>query len=308
MLRVLVMVLLAGGLFIGCQQSASDAPATTAEDPQESAAPQATAPSANEGETEGEGTNVVEENEEEGAPDAEPAAEPVAEAEGENTESVEGLPATNYYAIETPQGRMVIKLYDETPQHRDNFKKLVAEGTLDDTQFHRIIKGFMIQGGDPNSKDDDPMDDGQGGPGYTVPAEFRPELFHKKGALSAARQPDQVNPERRSSGSQFYIVQGTPWSESELDEHQARVRQSIQDPNFTFSPEARAAYMNQGGTPFLDAQYTVFGELVEGEAVLDAIADTPTPRAQGQRVHPALVDHPADPIRMTVTPLADYQE
>lgn len=232
-----------------------------------------------------------------------------AEATASDTETADAdaLPETNYYAIDTPQGRMVVRLYDETPQHRDNFKKLVAEGTLDDTQFHRIIKGFMIQGGDPNSKDDDPMDDGQGGPGYTVPAEIVPGLFHKKGALSAARQADQVNPERRSSGSQFYIVQGSPLSEGELDEIQAALRQRIPDPDFTFSPEARAAYMNEGGTPFLDRQYTVFGELVEGEAILDAIADTPTPRAQGQSVHPALADHPAEPVRMTVTPLPDYE-
>ena len=117
---------------------------------------------------------------------------------------------TDFYEIETRLGTMIVGLYDQTPRHRDNFRTLVEEGFYNGTSFHRVIAGFMAQGGDPNSKDDDPMNDGQGGPGYTIEAEFRDGLFHRKGALSAARQGDQVNPERRSSGSQFYIVHGEP--------------------------------------------------------------------------------------------------
>ena len=104
------------------------------------------------------------------------------------------LPATNYYEIHTPLGRMVVRLYDETPLHRDNFKRLVATGFYDSTTFHRVIDGFVIQGGDPNSKDADPSNDGTGGPGYTLPAEIRPGLFHRRGALASARQGDEVNP------------------------------------------------------------------------------------------------------------------
>ncbi len=212
--------------------------------------------------------------------------------------------STNFYEISTRYGKMVIRLYDETPQHRDNFRKLVAEGYYDGTTFHRVIEGFMIQGGDGNSKDDDPYNDGTGGPGYTVEAEFRPELIHKKGALAAARQPDQVNPERRSSGSQFYIVQGTPMAPEQLADMKAQLQQ--RDPNFSISPEAEQVYVTAGGTPFLDGQYTVFGELVEGFDVLDAIAATETARKTGERVGAALTDRPSENIPMTIRPLEDY--
>ena len=151
------------------------------------------------------------------------------------------LPVTNLYEIRTPEGRMVVRLYDETPQHRDNFKKLVAEQFYDSTTFHRVIERFMIQGGDPNSRGDDPAAVGQGGPGYTIPAEIRPDLYHKRGALAAARQGDPVNPERRSSGSQFYIVQGETYNDSTLAEMEQALRQRIPDADFSFSDSAKAA-------------------------------------------------------------------
>ncbi len=210
----------------------------------------------------------------------------------------------NFYEIATPKGRMVIRLYDETPKHRDNFAKLVSEKFYDGTTFHRVMEEFMIQGGDPLSKDDDPLNDGTGGPGYTIDAEIRPLLYHKKGALASARQPDQVNPERKSSGSQFYIVQGTVMTADELAYLESQIKTRV--PDFTLTPESRAAYMSVGGTPFLDGQYTVFGELVEGYDVLDAIAATETPNKKGERTRRELGDRPPDPITMTVRALPDY--
>jgi peptidyl-prolyl cis-trans isomerase B (cyclophilin B) len=176
--------------------------------------------------------------------------------------------------ISTSYGDMKIKLYNETPQHRDNFIKLANDGYFDGLLFHRVIKGFMIQGGDPNSKNAAPGQPlGSGGPGYTVPAEILPQLFHKKGVLSAARTGDQMNPQRRSSGSQFYVVQGKVYTEEELAGLESR--------GFVFSDVQRQAYKTIGGTPFLDAQYTVFGEVVEGLEVVDKIAAVAT--APGDR-------------------------
>ncbi|MEM6645943.1 MAG: peptidylprolyl isomerase [Bacteroidota bacterium] len=204
---------------------------------------------------------------------------------------------SNFYEITTPQGRMVIRLYDETPGHRDNFAKLVAEEFFDGTTFHRVIDQFMIQGGDPNSKDDNLDNDGQGGPGYTIPAEFDSTLFHKRGALSAARQGDMFNPERESSGSQFYIVEGRPLTEEELTMREQQVKEALNDPTFTFSEEAKQVYMTEGGTPFLDMQYTVFGELVEGFDVLDAISAVPV-QGRGSR--------PLTDVPMTIRALENY--
>jgi peptidyl-prolyl cis-trans isomerase B (cyclophilin B) len=214
------------------------------------------------------------------------------------------MPETSYYEIKTPKGRMVIRLYDETPIHRDNFRKLVSEGYYDGTTFHRVIEGFMIQGGDGLSKDDNPLNDGAGEIGYTLEAEFQPGLFHKRGALAAARQGDQVNPERRSSGSQFYIVHGTVSTAEELTQLEQQMK--AREPGFQLSDAAKTAYSTDGGVPFLDGQYTVFGELVDGFDVLDAIAATETPRKKGERVNPAIIDRPADAIRMEVRPLTDY--
>lgn len=185
--------------------------------------------------------------------------------------------------ISTQYGDIKVKLYNETPQHRDNFVKLVEQGFYDGTLFHRIIKEFMIQGGDPNSKNAQPGAMlGNGGPGYTIPAEILPGLIHKKGALSAARLGDQMNPKRESSGSQFYVVQGKKWTDDELNMFAQR--------GLKLTPEQREIYKTIGGTPHLDGAYTVFGEVVEGLDVLDKIAATPT----GQ------VDRPIEDIKMTV--------
>ena len=172
--------------------------------------------------------------------------------------------------ISTEHGDMIVKLYDETPQHRDNFLKLVNEGFFDSLLFHRVMSEFMIQGGDPNSKGAEPGAMlGNGGPGYTIPANFINSLIHKKGALAAARQPDQVNPEKASSGSQFYIVQGKTWTDDELTQLEGRI-------GMTYTDEQRTVYKEVGGTPFLDNNYTVFGEVVEGMDVIDKIAAVQT--------------------------------
>lgn len=172
--------------------------------------------------------------------------------------------------LETSYGIITIKLFDSTPQHRDNFLKLVEQEFYDDLLFHRVINGFMIQGGDPQSKNA-PADKrlGSGGPGYTVPAEFVDSLMHVKGALAAARQGDQVNPEKRSSGSQFYIVHGRPVSEKDMEMIEARK-------GFRYSKDQREAYLENGGTPFLDRDYTVFGIVVKGLDVIDKIAAVAT--------------------------------
>lgn len=168
--------------------------------------------------------------------------------------------------IETPYGNMLVELYSATPQHQDNFTKLVENGYFDSLLFHRVIESFMIQGGDPNSKGAGPNQMlGSGGPGYTIPAEFVDTLIHVKGALSAARTGDQVNPEKRSSGSQFYIVQGKTYSDRELDIIESKK-------NMRYTSAQRELYKTVGGTPFLDRDYTVFGQVLEGMEVIDAIA------------------------------------
>lgn len=174
--------------------------------------------------------------------------------------------------IETDFGDMVVRLYDETPLHKANFLKLVDEGFYDSTTFHRVISNFMIQGGDPNSKDNNPNNDGQGGPGYRIPAEFNPNLFHKKGALSAARQGDAMNPEKESSGSQFYVVQGKPMQPNELGRLESFK-------GIKLSEEQKRIYTEVGGTPHLDMDYTVFGEVIDGMDVIDKIASVKTNRA-----------------------------
>ncbi len=172
--------------------------------------------------------------------------------------------------IETSFGTMTVQLSNGSPQHRDNFIKLAEEGYYDSTLFHRVIREFMIQGGDPSSKNASPYQHlGSGGPGYTIPAEFADSLIHVKGALAAARQGDQVNPEKRSSGSQFYIVQGKVQTDAMLDNIEAHK-------GFHYTPEQREAYKTVGGTPFLDRDYTVFGHVVKGLDVLDKIAAVTT--------------------------------
>ncbi|KXK46060.1 MAG: peptidylprolyl isomerase [Bacteroidetes bacterium OLB10] len=172
--------------------------------------------------------------------------------------------------ISTDFGTMKFKLYNETPKHRDNFIKLAKEGFYNGTLFHRVIKDFMIQGGDPQSKNAAPdVMLGNGGPGYTIPAEFNSKLIHKKGALAAARLGDQVNPQKASSGSQFYIVQGKPMTAAELNMMAARKK-------ITYTPEQIKIYETEGGTPFLDMDYTVFGEMISGMDVLEKIAAVAT--------------------------------
>ena len=168
------------------------------------------------------------------------------------------------------------------PEHRDNFVKLAKEGFYDSLLFHRVIPGFMIQGGDPNSKNAAPSQMlGDGGPGYTLDAEIG-EL-HYKGALAAARLGDQQNPERKSSGSQFYIVEGRPINE-------ALLQQMTQQTGMEYSPEQQQKYMERGGYPPLDGQYTVFGEVVEGMDVVSQIAAAPRNN----------MDRPEQDIRMSV--------
>ena len=224
--------------------------------------------------------------------------------------------------IKTSLGDITVRLYDETPLHRDNFIKLSKEGFYNGTLFHRVIKNFMIQGGDPESKGAAAgVQLGTGGPGYTVPAEFvYPQYFHKKGALAAARQSDQVNPEKKSSGSQFYIVTGEVYSAGKLTQMEkqleqrmlqsifdslvmenrdkilqlrrnrdqsgiASIQEQLQKETFAkaekkgkpkFTDAQREAYTTVGGTPFLDNDYTVFGEVEDGMDIIDTIQNLAT--------------------------------
>lgn len=223
--------------------------------------------------------------------------------------------------ISTTLGDIVVKLYDETPLHRDNFLKLAEEGYYNGTIFHRVIKDFMIQGGDPNSKNPTPNGSyGTGGPDYTIPAEILPGIYHKRGALAAARQGDEVNPERRSSGSQFYIVWGKTYNAGQIGqlnkqmemmatqeifnklvaENKSRIMQlrrerdreglmelqnDLESQTYAIvrekgvkglTPEQKEIYTTVGGTPHLDGQYTVFGEVVEGLDIVEKIQNTAT--------------------------------
>lgn len=168
--------------------------------------------------------------------------------------------------LTTDSGVMIIRLYDQTPKHRDNFVKLVNAKFFDSLLFHRVISQFMIQGGDPQSKNA-PAGAflGGGDVGYTIPAEFDTSLFHKFGALAAART---NNPEKASSGCQFYIVQGKTYTDAELNQMEAQM-------GIRFSPKKRAVYKTIGGTPFLDMNYTVFGEVESGFEVINKIASVP---------------------------------
>ncbi len=177
--------------------------------------------------------------------------------------------------IHTKFGDMTAKLYNDTPKHRDNFIKLIKEGWYNDSPFHRVIKDFMIQGGQNK--------DGRLDPGYTIDAEILPNHFHKKGALAAARMGDQVNPQKKSSGSQFYIVQGQKVDDNYLNMVTTRT-------GHTFTEEQKEAYKTMGGTPHLDGGYTVFGELLSGFDVLDKIAAVQTGRG----------DVPVEPVTMTI--------
>jgi len=192
--------------------------------------------------------------------------------------------------LHTTYGEVTLLLYDETPGHKENFLKLVKEGFYDGLLFHRVIDGFMVQGGDPDSRGAKKGARlGSGGPGYTIPAEIKPGFIHKKGALAAARQGDQVNPEKASSGSQFYIVHGAPVDTVQLRQNMAM--RKGRGPAVQYTEEQMAAYAAHGGTPHLDGAYTVFGEVVEGLDVIDRIAAQPVDR----------MSRPQEDIPMTMT-------
>lgn len=173
--------------------------------------------------------------------------------------------------LETTMGNIRIALYNETPKHRDNFIKLVKEGFYDGLLFHRVIDRFMIQAGDSASRHAAPGQLlGDSPESYKVPAEIKfPALFHKRGAVAAARESDNVNPERASSASQFYIVYGRRFNDSMLDEAQLKLDRSTGG-KVKLTPEVRETYKRIGGTPNLDGQYTVFGEVIEG---IDTVKD-----------------------------------
>ncbi|MBN2693627.1 peptidylprolyl isomerase [bacterium] len=181
------------------------------------------------------------------------------------------------FLIETTEGNIKIKLYNETPKHRDNFIKLANEKFYENILFHRVIKDFMIQTGDPESKNATPEQQlGKGGPGYTIDAEFNPNLIHKRGAIAAARMPDMMNPEKKSSGSQFYIVTGKKYNAKELDEFEKKLKMFKRDQNFSLKEHQKKAYTTIGGVPHLDNDYTVFGEVIEGMDIVDKISNTKT--------------------------------
>ncbi len=173
-------------------------------------------------------------------------------------------PKHQYVRISTSKGECIIMLYNQTPLHRDNFLKLAKEKFYDGTLFHRVIQNFMIQGGDPDSRTAvSGAALGEGDVGYTVPAEFRDSLFHKKGVLAAARD---NNPEKASSGCQFYIVQGKTYTDEQLDAIETKRLQ------FKLPAAHRAVYKTLGGSPHLDRNYTAFGEVVQGLELVDSIA------------------------------------
>ena len=180
-------------------------------------------------------------------------------------------PENTRIKLTTDSGIVIIRLYDKTPLHRDNFIKLVRQHYFDSLLFHRVIKNFMIQGGDPDSKNAKAGELlGNGGPSYTIPPEFDSTLFHKKGVLAAAREGDKVNPQKASAGSQFYIVQGKIYTDAGLDSvEKYRLKRKI-------PASQRTVYKTTGGTPQLDMNYTVFGEVESGLEVIDKIAGTTT--------------------------------
>ena len=248
----------------------------------------------------------------------------------------------NLYVISTKYGEMTLALYDKTPIHRDNFKKLVADSTYNGTLFHRVINGFMIQGGDPNLKNAGVKDRlGLENMSYTLPAEIHSDLIHKKGALAAARQGDQINPQKRSSGCQFYIVQGKAIDEKSLQgilerknnmrkralgnkylmnpensalknhyvqivqsgnqdsiKHYNQLIQSITEELYegsklSYTPQQIKTYQKLGGTPMLDMDYTVFGEIIKGLDIIDSIAAVKTRKG----------DRPIEDLQMTIKKL-----
>jgi peptidyl-prolyl cis-trans isomerase B (cyclophilin B) len=200
----------------------------------------------------------------------------------------EAIATEKLVEITTDYGVMIARLYDSTSKHRDNFLKLVNQKFYDSLLFHRVINGFMIQGGDPTSKNADSttMLGGGSAPGERIPAEFNQNFFHKKGALAAARD---GNPEKASSNCQFYIVQGKKIDTAQLRQT-AEQRMKANHNSYNYTASQKEIYQRIGGTPFLDQNYTVFGEVISGLNVLDAIANTPTQPS----------DRPKKDIRMKI--------
>ncbi|HCR49064.1 MAG TPA: peptidylprolyl isomerase [Bacteroidetes bacterium] len=213
----------------------------------------------------------------------------------------------HYAEIKTPLGKMVVRLYDETPKHRDNFIKLATSGFYDGLFFHRVMSGLMIQGGDPNSRNNNPTDDGLGGPGYVIDSEILPYSFHKRGEVCALQS---VEVPGKSSGSQFYIVQGGEGiPKMILDDQEAQVRELTGLKDFRFSEEARRQYSHGGGAPWLDLQFSCFGEVVSGFSTIDRLAQLETSRTLGEAEPlPSLLDRPRQiqKARMTVKMLEKF--
>ena len=191
--------------------------------------------------------------------------------------SAKGQTSTSEVLLETTAGNIRIALFDETPQHRDNFLKLIQEQVYDSLLFHRVIKDFMIQAGDLHSKHAQPGQRlGSGDFNYPVEAEFRlPKIFHRRGMVAMAREGDRVNPEQRSSACQFYIVWGRVYNDAGLVKVQERLDRTTQG-RVQLTPEMQEVYKTVGGVPHLDGQYTVFGEVVEGLDVVDRIQQSAT--------------------------------
>ena len=209
---------------------------------------------------------------------------------GCNPRTAEGLRKNDLQKdvlLQTTKGDIRLRLFEETPLHRSNFLKLVKQGYYDGILFHRVISQFMIQAGDPKSKvAADTARLGSGGPSNTIPAEFRPELFHRKGMLAAARTGDDVNPKRASSGSQFYIVQGRIFNDFSLDSVETYRLKGRKIP-----PAHREVYKTIGGAPHLDQAYSIFGEVVAGLPIVDSIAAVKTSGRTGG-------DRPLEPVRI----------
>lgn len=211
--------------------------------------------------------------------------------------SAKAQTSTSEVLLETTAGNIRIALFDETPQHRDNFLKLVEEHVYDSLLFHRVIKNFMIQAGDLHSKHAQPGQRlGSGDYNYTVEAEFRlPKIFHRRGMVAMAREGDRVNPERRSSACQFYIVWGRVYNDASLMKVQERLDTTA---HVQLTPEMQEVYKTVGGIPHLDGQYTVFGEVTEGLDVVDRIQQSATDQ----------FDRPLEDIRILRATVTKKQE
>lgn len=215
---------------------------------------------------------------------------PMLAQDGQTVVATDSSAARHQVLLQTSKGDIVVELYNETPKHRDNFLKLVRSGYYNGILWHRVIAGFMIQTGDSTTRHAQPGERiGDHSPGYTIPAEIVfPRYFHKRGALAAAREGDKVNPERKSSSAQFYIVYGSPFSEAGLDRVQQRLDERT-DSTVKLTPAIREVYRLHGGTPHLDGQYTVFGEVVRGLDVVERIQAVPVDKNS----------RPLDDVRIT---------